>query len=127
MPDRAYLDWPFFEAHHRTLAAEVEAWANSYLRDAHSSDIDNECRRLVPALGEAGWLKYASGVSRQACAFDTRAICLLRETLARHSGLADFAFAMQGLGSGAITLFGSVSQKERYLARVAAGSAIAAF
>lgn len=130
MVDRAYLDWPFFEPHHRVLAADLDQWARDQVGHVHGSDVDGECRRLVHTLGNAGWLKYAIGgttYGASAGTIDTRAVCLIRETLARHSGLADFAFAMQGLGSGAITLFGSHSQKMQYLTRVATGSAIAAF
>ena len=117
-----YLDWPFFEARHRTLARDLEAWAVLHVSQDHAADVDAACRALVKSLGAGGWLKHAVGD-----AIDTRAICLIRETLARHSGLADFAFAMQGLGSGAISLAGSDAQKARYLPRVASGEAIAAF
>jgi acyl-CoA dehydrogenase len=116
------LDWPFFEARHRTLARDVEAWAVLHVSQDHTADVDAACRALVKSLGAGGWLEHAVGD-----AIDTRAICLIRETLARHSGLADFAFAMQGLGSGAISLAGSDAQKARYLPRVARGEAIAAF
>jgi alkylation response protein AidB-like acyl-CoA dehydrogenase len=95
------------------------------VRDLHSSDVDADCRRLVRLLGEGGWLRHAIGGAETP--IDTRAVCLIRETLARHNGLADFAFAMQGLGSGAISLFGTEAQRERYLPRVARGTAIAAF
>jgi alkylation response protein AidB-like acyl-CoA dehydrogenase len=128
--DRQYLEWPFLEDRHRALAIELDTWAHEHLRGAHATDIDTECRALVRSLGEAGWLAHAiagtahGGVTDR---IDTRAICLIRETLARHSALADFAFAMQGLGSGAISLFGSDAQKARYLPRVARGTAIAAF
>ncbi len=88
----------------------------------HGHDVDSACRQLVGALGQGGWLQHAVGDQ-----IDTRAICLMRETLARHNGLSDFAFAMQGLGSGAISLQGTAAQKERYLKRVARGEAIAAF
>jgi alkylation response protein AidB-like acyl-CoA dehydrogenase len=125
MADRDYLDWPFFEARHRALALELDAWAAEHIRHAHGSDVDAACRALVKELGRGGWLRHAVGGAQQA--IDTRAICLIRETLARHAGLADFAFAMQGLGSGAISLFGSAAQQQAYLARVAAGEAIAAF
>ncbi len=116
------LDWPFFEPRHRTLARELEAWAVQNVSQEHAADVDAACRALVKSLGAGGWLAHAVGD-----AIDTRAICLIRETLARHSGLADFAFAMQGLGSGAISLAGSAEQKARYLPRVARGEAIAAF
>jgi acyl-CoA dehydrogenase len=116
-----HLDWPFFEARHKTLALELDAWAGKHLSGKHGADIDTACREIVRELGAGGWLKHAVGV------IDTRAVCLIRETLARHSGLADFAFAMQGLGSSAISLFGTTEQKQKYLPRVAAGEAIAAF
>ena len=130
MSDTSYLDWPFFDAKHRTLARELEAWAGEHLAHAPGTDVDAECRTLVRALGQAGWTRHAvAGLAHGAAgeAIDTRAICLIRETLARHSGLADFAFAMQGLGSGAISLAGSAEQKALYLPRVASGDAIAAF
>lgn len=130
MADTRYLDWPFFEPRHRALAAELEAWSASHLHDAHGADTDGICRSLVRALGAGGWLRHAVGGAAWGGAgetIDTRSICLIRETLARHAGLADFAFAMQGLGSGAITLGGTDAQKERYLSRVARGEAIAAF
>jgi len=121
MADRAFLDWPFFEPRHRALAHEIDAWATEHVGAAHETDVDAQCRSLVQALGRAGWLKYAIGD------IDTRAVCLIRETLARHEGLADFAFAMQGLGSGPISLFGNADQKQRYVARAGEGSSIAAF
>jgi len=130
MTDTSYLDWPFFEPRHAALARELDAWAGAHLSMAHGHDVDAACRALVAELGEAGWLRHAVGgrdYGGAQDAIDTRSICLVRETLARHAGLADFAFAMQGLGSGAIALFGSEEQKARYLPRVAAGSAIAAF
>lgn len=130
MADRKYLDWPFFEARHKALAIELDQWGSVHLTDVHEHDVDQVCRRLVTQLGEGGWLKYAIGGTSYGAScdeIDTRAVCLIRETLARHSGIADFAFAMQGLGSGAITLFGSEAHKQRYLSRTAQGSAIAAF
>ena len=130
MPDARFLDWPFFEDHHRALARELEIWAAAHVPHTHGPDVDAECRALVKSLGAAGWLKHAVGGRAwggAADAIDTRSICLLRETLARHSGLADFAFAMQGLGSGAISLAGTAAQQARYLPRVARGEAIAAF
>ncbi len=130
MSDITYLDWPFFEDRHRELQRRLEAWASANVSQAHHPDVDAECRALVRQLGDAGWLRHA--VAGEAFggadeALDTRALCLIRETLARHSGLADFAFAMQGLGSGAISLDGTPQQKQRYLPRVARGEAIAAF
>ena len=128
MSDTTYLDWPFFEERHRALAGELDAWAVGNLAQHRGADIDAECRALVRALGAAGWLRHAvAGAWGARPEIDTRAICLIRETLARHHGLADFAFAMQGLGSGAISLQGTRDQKERYLPRVARGEAIAAF
>ncbi|HVZ46432.1 MAG TPA: acyl-CoA dehydrogenase family protein [Ramlibacter sp.] len=119
-----HLDWPFFEERHRELAGELDAWASASVRDEHGGDVDATCRKLVKMLGQGGWLRHAVDGSGK---IDTRAICLIRETLARHNGLADFAFAMQGLGSGAISLQGTAAQQERYLPRVARGEAIAAF
>jgi len=124
MADKSYLAWPFFEARHAQLEQSLDAWAAAHVALAHGHDVDQACRRLVRQLGEGGWLEHAVG---NGAPIDTRAICLIRETLARHNGLADFAFAMQGLGSGAISLFGSAANKERYLPRVARGEAIAAF
>ncbi|BCM82183.1 acyl-CoA dehydrogenase family protein [Methylobacterium indicum] len=125
MPDRTFLDWPFFEPRHRDLAAEADAWAARTVPDlVDHHDVDGSCRRLVAALGEAGFLRFAApedGV------FDVRALCLLRETFARHDGLADFAFAMQGLGTGALTLAGTPAQREAVLPGVRAGRRIAAF
>jgi len=124
MADTRYLDWPFFDAPHRELARVLDAWATANVAHGSDDDVDAVCRTLVKALGDAGWLRYAVASNG---AFDTRAICLIRETLARYSGLADFAFAMQGLGSGTIGLAGTPEQKARYLPRVASGEAIAAF
>lgn len=128
--NNAHLQWPFFEGHHRTLAAELEAWAAASVAHIYSDDNDADCKQLVSLLGEAGWLRHAvagQAFGGQGETVDTRTICLLRETLARHNGLADFAFAMQGLGSGPISLDGSDAQKKAYLPRVASGQAIAAF
>ncbi len=128
-----HLDWPFFEPRHRTLAADLDAWATASLGHAHADDrasVDAECRGLVRSLGEAGWLSHAiagRAFGGSDDAIDTRSICLVRETLARHSGLADFAFAMQGLGSGAISLAGSAEQRAAWLPKVARGQSIAAF
>lgn len=130
MIHHGHLDWPFFDEGHRTLATELDRWANEYLKQPESPDVDATCKKLVAELGSAGWLRCAIGgkaYGASAETIDTRAICLTRETLARYSGLADFVFAMQGLGSGAISLYGTDAQKKRYLPRVAEGSAIAAF
>jgi acyl-CoA dehydrogenase len=130
MSDRTYLEWPFFEPAHRDLAAQLDAWAAEHLSDSHDDgDVDETCRRLVRQLGEAGWLRYAVPAAYGGALerLDSRSLCLIRETLARHAGLADFAFAMQGLGSGAIALYGGEALKQRYLSRVATGEWIAAF
>jgi acyl-CoA dehydrogenase len=129
--DRTWLDWPFFEERHRTLEGDLERWAASNIRDEPGgSDIDAACRALVKQLGAGGWLAHVVGGTPHggaSDAIDTRALCIARETLARHAGLADFAFAMQGLGSGAISLHGTEAQKRAWLPRVARGEAIAAF
>ena len=122
--------WPFFTDAHRALAVDLRAWTLRELTDAHeNADVDAACRALVRQLGTSGWLRYTvptefGGLHDR---LDVRSLCIARETLARASGLADFAFAMQGLGAGAITLFGSAELKGRYLPRVATGDAIAAF
>jgi acyl-CoA dehydrogenase len=123
MPDRSFLSWPFFEPRHRELAVNLERWCKD--APAQAGDLDDQCRALVRDLGSAGFLKLcvADGDSRP----DVRSLAIARETLARHSALADFAFAMQGLGSGAMSLFGTVEQKRQWLPRVASGEAIAAF
>jgi acyl-CoA dehydrogenase len=126
----SHLDWPFLDPAHRALAAALEPWARDNAAADHGDDVDATCRALVRRLGAAGWLRHAvagAGWGGAGDAIDTRAICVLRETLARHSGLADFAFAMQGLGSGAISIAGTDAQKSAYLPRVARGEAIAAF
>jgi acyl-CoA dehydrogenase len=125
MADRTFLDWPFFEERHRALARELEAWCEAKLTDDHQDDIDQACRDLVGKLGAGGWLRHC--VPDDDGKLDVRSLALIRETLARHSGLADFAFAMQGLGSGTIGLFGTEKQKANYLPAVARGEKIAAF
>jgi acyl-CoA dehydrogenase len=122
MPDSTFLSWPFFEPRHRELANKLQRFGE---RVGHSDDVDRHCRKLVAALGSAGLLKLcvSDGKHRP----DVRSLAIARETLAYHSALADFAFAMQGLGSGAISLFGTVEQKREWLPRVASGAAIAAF
>lgn len=130
MADTTYRNWPFFDDRHRQLAQALDDWAGAHIGSDHGHDVDAECRALVRQLGAAGWLAHAvAGTAHGGAAdvIDTRAICLIREILARHSGLADFAFAMQGLGSGAISLAGSPAQQQHYLPRVARGEAIAAF
>ncbi|AZI44988.1 acyl-CoA dehydrogenase (plasmid) [Deinococcus psychrotolerans] len=126
----AHLAWPFFEPTHRELAVQLRGWAAEHLSHVSHDDPDQTCRQLVKQLGEAGWLRYSVGGTAYGAALDvidTRAICLIRETLAEFDGLADFVCAMQGLGSGAITLAGRLDQKEKYLGPVARGEKIAAF
>ena len=115
------LSWPFFEPRHRELAERLKQWTMPLA----SGDLDEDCRTLVRELGSAGLLKLS--VSDAKHRPDVRGLAIARETLAYHSALADFAFAMQGLGSGAISLFGTVEQKRDWLPRVASGEAIAAF
>jgi acyl-CoA dehydrogenase len=130
MSDKKYLQWPFFAPQHAALEQALDAWAAQHIAHGHVDDVDAACRQLVRQLGDGGWLRHAIGGTAYGGAsdsIDTRAICLIRETLARHNGLADFAFAMQGLGSGAISLFGSDANRAEYLPRVVRGEAIAAF
>ena len=125
-----HLHWPFFEPRHREFALALDTWANEAVRDAHDSDVERQCRYLVMQLGSAGWLRHAVAGGEyggSAETIDTRMLCLAREILARHNGLADFAYAMQGLGSGAISLAGTDEQRARWLPSVAVGEAIAAF
>ena len=127
--DRSHLDWPFFDDAHRVLAEKLNTWAADALPHKSHADVDADCRAFVHAFGDAGWLGYCVPASHGGAlaALDSRALCVARETLAYYDGLADFAFAMQGLGSGAITLAGSEAQKARWLPAVAKGAAIAAF
>ncbi|MCO5147843.1 MAG: acyl-CoA dehydrogenase family protein [Aquamicrobium sp.] len=125
MPDRSFLDWPFLDDAHRDHAARLERWCEANLPADHG-DVDAACRKLVAALGEAGWLLPTAVDPDDPRPLDVRTLCISRETLARHDGLADFAFAMQGLGTGAISLFGSPGQKE-WLRKTRAGTALSAF
>ena len=138
MADRSFLDWPFFDDSHRALAAEVETWADDVITPLEHEEprddaaLDALCRRLVGLLAEGGWLRYCvpgshGGAAGAAGAIDVRSLCVIREILARHSGLADFCFVMQGLGTGAISLFGTEALKSRYLPETATGERIAAF
>lgn len=132
MADTSYLDWPFFEDRHRDLAARLDAWAAAHLDGIDHHDVDGACRDLVARLDDGGWLKHAAidpdcDPDQDGATLDVRSLCLIRETLARYDGLADFAFAMQGLGSGAISLFGSRAQRAAILPKVRSGTAIAAF
>jgi len=123
--DKTFLGWPFFEERHRALVAGIESWCASNLPCA-DADVYAACRDLVGKLGHDGWLKHTAPDPGGAAPLDVRALCLIRETLARHDGLADFAFAMQGLGAGPISLFGNADQRH-WLARTRSGEAIAAF
>lgn len=125
MADKSFLSWPFFDAAHGERAAALDVWAAETLGSIDHSDTDAACRALVAKLGAAGWLQHsgAEGEDR----LDVRTLCLIRETLARHDGLADFSFAMQGLGTGAITLFGTEEQKSHWLPLTRSGQAISAF
>ena len=118
----AHYGWPFFEEKHRVLAHKADSWAKSALDHSLEDDADKFCRKTVRALGAARFLEH--------CVTDTpdvRSIALLREVLAYHGGLADFSFAMQGLGSAPIVLAGTDAQKKAWLPKVAKGEAIAAF
>ena len=123
MSDQSFLSWPFFEDRHRALAAALEGWCAAHLPADHG-DADAACRGLVAALGQGGWLRHSGAGEGEK--LDVRTLCLIRETLARHDGLADFAFAMQGLGMGAVSLFGTAAQRQ-WLERTRAGRAISAF
>lgn len=128
MADTSFLDWPFFEDRHRELAAKLDQWAASNLGGIDHSDVDDACRDLVGRLANGGWLKHAAiDPNDDGSKLDVRSLCLIRETLARHDGLADFAFAMQGLGSGAISLFGTEAHRGDWLSKVRSGTGIAAF
>jgi len=128
MADKTYMDWPFLDDSHRQLKSDLTAWCEQHKFD-HGDNIDDICRKLVADLGKAGWLKNCVPAAWGGAAekLDVRSIAICRETLAYYSGLADFSLAMQGLGSGAISLFGSDGQREKYLPAVAGGDAIAAF
>ncbi len=128
MSDKSYLQWPFFDERHRQLSEELESWSVKHLAKIDHSDTDELCKSLVKALGDAGWCRY-SGIdpADSTSTLDVRSLCLIRETLARHDGLADFAFAMQGLGTGAISLFGTSDQQSQWLSATRTGNAISAF
>jgi acyl-CoA dehydrogenase len=124
-----HYDLPFFDPVHRQLAHDLTAWSATHLPQDEPADVDTRCRELVRMLGDAGWLRYCVPASSGGALpqLDSRALCIIRETLAYHSGLADFSFAMQGLGSGAITLSGTPEQRTHYLPHVAIGKWLAAF
>ena len=123
MPDRSFLEWPFLDDTHRELSAALEAWCDANLLVDHG-DVDAACQQLVTMLGDGGWLHHSANLAQPK--LDVRSLCLIRETLARHDGLADFAFAMQGLGMGPVSLFGDDGHRE-WLTRTTSGAAIAGF
>ncbi len=127
--DRSILDLPFFGPEHRQLSDAIFDWASHAMPEIDHHDTDNACRKLVAALGKAGFLRYAVPAAYGGALdeLDSRSLCIARETLAYHDGLADFAFAMQGLGTGAITLSGSEALKQHVLPKVASGEWISAF
>ena len=132
MSDGSFLQWPFFNDEHRELAARLDDWASRHIPSLTAEehhDLDGTCKAIVKALGDAGFTSYAVPASAggQHKKLDVRSLCIIRETLARHNALADFAFAMQGLGSGPISLFGDEAQQAAYLNAVATGDKIAAF
>lgn len=124
MPDQSYLNWPFLGDEHRALASDLRRWCSSNIRTEHPHDVDAECKRLAKLLGSAGWLRATNPTSGKP---SVRSLCISRETLAYDSGLADFVFAMQGLGSVPISLFGSQPLKDKWMNKVAGGEAISAF
>jgi len=126
MADTSFLQWPFFDDKHRVLHAQLEQFAQAQLQSVDHSNVDDTCKSLVQSLGDAGLLEH-TGISDRQPLVDVRTLCLIRETLARHDGLADFAFAMQGLGTMALSLFGSDEQRDQWLPAVQSGRAIAAF
>lgn len=127
MSDKSFLHWPFFEPRHRELADRLETWAAQNLSHIDHDDTDRACRSLVAALGREGWLKFTAPGEADVEKIDVRTLALIREILARHSGLADFAFAMQGLGAGPISFFGDDEQRKTWLPKTRSGEAIAAF
>jgi len=127
MTDNSFLQWPFLEPRHRELAERLEVWAAANVAEIDHGDVDQACRRLVGVLGRDGWLQFSAPGEGESERIDVRALALIRETLARHSGLADFAFAMQGLGAGPVSLFGSTEQRNAWLPKTRAGKSIAAF
>ena len=125
MADQTFLTWPFFEDRHRDYTKRLEAWVSTAVTKVDHSDTDAACIALVRSLGDDGWLKATAAQGGET--LDVRTLCLSRETLARYEGLADFAFAMQGLGTGAISLFGNAIQQEEWLPLTRTGKALAAF
>jgi acyl-CoA dehydrogenase len=128
-PARDWLDWPFFEPRHRDFVVRLDSFvASPAIAAIDHGDVDRACRKLARALGETGLLEAAvAPPDGDASVIDSRAACLARETLAWSDGLADFAFAMQGLGSGAIGLAGSPEMRAAVLPKVRSGEWLAAF
>lgn len=128
----AFTEWPFFQAHHKKLAKDIDSWSKKNLvplAKRGEDEVDARCRDILALLSRDGWLSYVipKAYGGKFDEFDVRSLCIIREGLARHLGLADFVFIMQGLGSGAISLFGSEPQKKEYLPAVAKGKKVAAF
>ena len=126
MTDTSFLEWPFLSKLHKDLYFKLEDWAENNLKDLDHNNVDNTCKLLVSKLGSAGFLNY-SGISEENPKVDVRSLCLIRETLAKHDGLADFSFAMQGLGSMPISLHGNLEQQKFWLPKIQSGDAISAF
>ena len=126
-----FLEWPFFEPHHRELSGKLAAWvaSNRQLLEAGEADVERATCELAAKLGEDGWLKYLvpAALGGALPAVDVRSLCVIRETLAAESGIADCAFAIQGLGSAPITLFGTDDLRQQYLPGVIAGTRLGAF
>ena len=125
MADQTFLSWPFFEDRHREYIKRLESWASNKVTNVDHSDTDAACLALVKSLGKDGWLQLTAAQGQEK--LDVRTLCLSRETLARYDSLADFAFAMQGLGTGAISIFGTAKQQEKWLPLTRTGQALAAF
>ena len=120
MIDNSYLDWPFLEDSHRILAKDFSSWAEQEIAPISNTEpqtdgeLDSLAIELVRRLAGGGWLKYCvvspwGGYYEK---LDVRALCLMREILAQHCGMADFSFVMQGLGTGPISLFGTDEMKK---------------
>ena len=128
MADRTFLQWPFFDDEHRAYYERFDAWVADHLCDIDHGDVDTSCRMIATRLGEAGWLtSTAVDPNDTGSRLDVRTLCMTREILARHDGLADFAFAMQGLGTGALSFFGSPEQQATWLPKTRRGEALSAF
>ncbi|MBI1729182.1 acyl-CoA dehydrogenase family protein [Candidatus Acetothermia bacterium] len=129
MSDLTFLEWPFLSGEHKVLAKNLRSWAERELASIADEDVDEACKELVKKLAKSGWLRFCvpsefGGAHEK---LDVRSLCIIRETLAYHNGLADFSFAIQGLGSGSISLFGSDELQKKYLPAVCSGKKIAAF